>query len=193
MNRHDPVTRPFKSKQRRIISGRKLGVRFQVFVKMINRPRARRSAAGAEFGELRRLGRRVVDHRRLCGRQFTRSAVIDRFVDRAFWALWRADFARLKVDHRVRIVIADEQRPTIIAGFASLIDFVVTAWAAWAIGSGIGSDIAPIQISRLLIDTDSPRISASHHINLRVTDRAVFREKVPIGYRIGTVGFGANP
>ena len=189
----DPVTRPLVRKQGSVICGRKFCFGWVVFVEVINGTGACRSSSAANFGKNIGVGGGIIDHRRFSGRQLFCTGVVNRFVDRMCRILGRADRSRDKVDDRIRCVVADEIGPAIVAGRTSLIDFVVTSRATITFAASIGTNVAPVQIAGLGVDTNSPRVATPHHVDLGMPDRAVFGKQIAVGDGVSTIRFGVNP
>ena len=131
---------------------------------------------------------RIEDECRNRRRQVFRTGIVRAVVARMSGIKSRADFFGFVVEIVIGKVVADEIRPAEIAGFASLIDFIVPPRSAVTVTLGIRSDFAPIDDAGCLIDRHAPWIPAAHAIDFRLGSGVSGWKQIALGDLIGAVG-----
>src|SRR6266550_2327043 len=104
------------------------------------------------------------------------------------------DVRRVYPGHLViRLIIADEVRPAVIAGAARLVDFVVTARpTSDGVFIRVGTDVAPVQESGMRVDREPIGIAMPHRVDLGPCLRRSFRKEISVGDGVGAVGLGMD-
>ena len=97
------------------------------------------------------------------------------------WVLWLMKNGGVKVAHRVGEIVSNKIRPAEITGLFGLVYFIMTRWSMITLFMGIRANITPVQGSGLLINIDSPRVSATHNENFRMAFGSILGEEVSIG------------
>src|SRR5512132_3894041 len=96
----------------------------------------------------------------------------------------RVDECRLVI----RLIVADEVRPAVVAGAAGLPDLIVAARAASdRIHIGVGTHVAPVEEPGMRVDRDPIRVTMPHRVYLRSRLRCSLWKKISVGDRVSTV------
>src|SRR5439155_19911616 len=101
------------------------------------------------------------------------------------WVELRSCYHRRRVDPRrlvIRLVVADEVRPAVIACAPRLVDLVIAAAAASnEVYIRVGTDVAPVEESGVRVHRDPIRIAVAHRVNLRSRLRCSWRKEISRG------------
>ena len=157
-----------------------------------DRPGAGRAAAFAELGPFLGVLVGPIDEGRRRGREVVQARVVRARVARARRVGEGPHRVRGEVDLGVGVVVADEIRPAEVAGLAGLVDLIVAARTARAVGVRVGTHFAPVHEARGAVDGEAPRIPAAHGEDFRACLRGADGEEVAGGDLVRAVGLGAD-
>ena len=170
-----------------VVGGEAVGF-FKVGLVVENGTGAGSAAAFFQLGEFFGIGVGVVDEGGLGGREFFFSGVERGVVDGFGGVEFFANFAIGEIDEGVGLVVGDEVGPAEEAGLAGLVDLIVSTWAAWAVATGIGADVAPVEVAGFGVDGKFPRVAAAHDVDFRAGAGGAFGEEVAFRDGVGGVG-----